>query len=326
VIERLRLALERVGLPAWFLVIDALWIAKPDALGIDARHYQNAANAWLAGGDPWAVTESGIPYAAAPHTLPFYAPTSVLPITLSTWLWMAAGLAASLWLVRRLGLPVWWLAFPPLMHGIWNGNPQTIALALLVQGSLTGAVVAVGLKLYAAIPLLARPRQLVVVGLIIAVVSLLLPWQLYLERGLGVGSHLQTAWDGSAWRLPILIPPTLLALWILRRQGAEWYATPALFPATQFYYVAMALPAVVNRPVVAALLALPMVLMTPLVVIGLAVITVLDARVRRWRSRFGIGRGSVADARDRGALDQAPSGLGQDVRWDGPDRPGGKYV
>jgi hypothetical protein len=323
-IERLRLALARVGLPAWFLVIDALWIAKPDALAIDARHYQRAADAWLAGGDPWAVTESGIPYAAAPQTLLFYAPTSILPVTLSTWLWMAAGIVASIWLVRRLGLPIWWLAFPPLLHGIWNGNPQTIALALLVQGSLISAAIAVGLKLYAAIPLLARPRQLLVVGIVVALVTVLLPWQLYLDRGFGVESHLQTAWNGSAWRLPILIPPVLVALWVLRRQGAEWFATPALFPATQFYYVAMALPAVAGRPVVAALLALPMVLMTPLVVIGLAVIAVLDARTPGWRS--GLGRGSVAEAEDRGPLDEPPAGLGQDVGWDGPDGPRHTYV
>ena len=47
-----RAALEKVGLPAWFLVIDLLWIAKPDALGVDARHYQRAADAWLNGGNP----------------------------------------------------------------------------------------------------------------------------------------------------------------------------------------------------------------------------------------------------------------------------------
>jgi hypothetical protein len=269
-IERYRLALARVGLPAWFVAIDALWIVKPDALGIDARHYQNAAAAWLAGGDPWAVTESGIPYASAPHTLLFYAPTNVLPLTVATWAWMLAGVIAAVWLIRRLELPWWWLAFPPLLHGVWNGNPQTIALALLVQGSLVGAVVAVGLKLYAAIPLLARPRHLVIAGVVIAALTLILPWQLYLDRGLGVGSHLQTAWNGSAWRIPILVVPTLVALWILRRQGAEWFAVPAVFPATQFYYVAMALPALVGRPLLAALLALPMVLMVPLVMIGLA--------------------------------------------------------
>ncbi len=304
-IERLRSALERIGLPAWFAVIDLLWIAKPDALGIDARHYQNAASAWLAGGDPWAVTESGIPYAAGPHTLLFYAPTSVLPLTISTWAWLLAGLLASVWLVRRLGLPIWWLAFPPLLHGIWNGNPQTIALALLVQGSIVGAVLAVGLKLYAAIPLLARWRHLVIAGLVVGLVTLVLPWQLYLDRGLGVGSHLQTAWNGSAWRLPILIPPTLVALWILRRRGAEWFAVPALFPATQFYYVAMALPALAGRPVVAALLALPMVLMTPLVVIGLAVLTALAQDRLAWRS--GDGR----------PLDEPAARLGEDLGRDG---------
>ena len=63
----------------------------------------------------------------------------------------------------------------------------------------------------------------------------LVPWQLYLEHGLGVGSHLGTAWNGSAWRFPILIAPTLVALWVLRRNGAEWFAVPAIFPATQFY-------------------------------------------------------------------------------------------
>jgi hypothetical protein len=278
VIERLRLALEQVGLPAWFVAIDLLWIAKPDILGIDARHYQRAADAWLAGGDPWAVTETGIPYAAGPHTLLFFAPTSVLPLTASTWLWLLAGAAAAVWLVRRLELPWWYLLFPPLLHGVWNGNPQTIALALLVQGSVVGAVVAVGLKLYAALPLLTRWRHLVIAVAVLAVVTLVLPWQLYVERGFGVGSHLQTAWNGSAWRVPLLVLPTLVGLWILRRQGAEWFAVPAVFPATQFYYVAMALPAIVGRRVVTALLALPMVLMVPLVVLGLATIELLNAR------------------------------------------------
>ena len=304
-IERLRLALERIGLPAWFVVIDLLWIAKPDALGIDARHYQNAATTWLAGGDPWSVTESGIPYAAGPHTLLFYAPTSVLPVTVSTWLWLVAGAVAAVWLVRKLELPWWWLAFPPLLHGVWNGNPQTIALALLVQGSLVGAVAAVGLKLYAAIPLVTRWRHLVVAGAVLAVVTLVLPWQLYLDRGLGVGSHLQTAWNGSAWRFPILVVPTLAALWVLRRQGAEWFAVPAVFPATQFYYVAMALPALVGRPIVAALLALPMVLMAPLVVMALAVIQVL-----------GPDRLPML-ARERGALDEPAPRLGEDLGRDG---------
>jgi hypothetical protein len=269
----LRLALARIGLPAWFVAIDLLWLAKTDVLAIDARHYQRAASAWLAGGDPWAVIEGGGGnYAAGPHTLLFYAPTSYLPLAASVLIWMALGLVASVWLVRRLGLPIWWLLFPPLTHAIWNGNPQTIALALLVLGSSWGAVVAVGLKLYTALALLRRPRTLILAGVALVVTLPFLPWQLYLADGLGVGDHLGTAWNGSAWRFPILLPPTLLGLWILRRKGAEWLSVPSVWPATQFYYVAMAMPVAVGRPILAAAFAIPLPLMVPAVVMVLAVL------------------------------------------------------
>jgi hypothetical protein len=280
-IERLRLAFERVGLPAWFVIIDVLWIMRPEALGVDARHYQRATTEWLAGGNPWAVTEAGIPYAAGPHTLLFYVPTSLLPLSVSVAFWMLLGAAATVWLVRRLDVPLWWVLFPPLLHAAWNGNPQSIALALLVAGGAATASIAVLLKTYAGIPLIGRWRDLVIAGIVLVVTLPLVPWQLYLDQGLGVGSHLQTAWNGSAWRLPILIPFVLVGLWALRRRGAEWYAVPAIFPATQFYYVAMATPAVVKRPLVAAALALPMVLMAPVVVLVLGGLAILEGR--GWR-------------------------------------------
>ena len=164
---------------------------------------------------------------------------------------------------------------------MWNGNSQTIALALLLLGAgvrggpvaALGAIGSVAIKLYAALPLLARPRLLVVAGVALLASLPLLPWQLYLDHGLGVNDHLQTAWNGSAWRFPVLLlPPTLLALWVLRRRGAEWLAVPAIWPATQFYYVAMALPAPSTRDWrVAAALAAPVPLMTPAVVMALAV-------------------------------------------------------
>jgi hypothetical protein len=253
------------------VIIDLLWVAKPDSIGIDARHYQRAASEWLAGGDPWSVTEAGgIPYAAGPHTLLLYVPTSSLLLQVSVAFWMVLGVAASVWLVRRLGLPLWWVTFPPLMHAIWNGNPQTEMLALLVLGTAIAGGIAAVLKLYAILPLAFHPRRLVVALLVLAVTLPVVPWQLYLEQGFGVGTHLASAWNGSAWRLPILIPPTLLALWLLRKANGEWYAVPAVFPATQFYYVSTALPAVAGRPVLAALLALPIPLMVPVVVMILA--------------------------------------------------------
>ena len=284
--DGLRAAVARVGLPAWFVAIDLLWIAKPEALAIDARHYQRAADAWLAGANPWAVTESGVPFASGPHTLLFYAPTSFVPLEAAVVIWMAVGIAVSAWLVRRLGLPAWWLLFPPLAHSMWNGNPQTVALALLVAGGPIAASLAVAIKLYCGVPLLWRWRDAIVAGLVLLVTLPVLPWQLYLAEGLGVGTHLVSAWNGSAFAVPILIPPTIVALWVLRRQGAEWFAVPALWPATQFYYVAMALPALVRRPAAAAALALPMVLMAPLVVIILATLAVLERRGTRLPARL----------------------------------------
>jgi len=268
---RLRLAAQRIGLPAWFVTIDLLYrVFNPDAFAIDARHYQRAADAWLTGGNPWAVTEQGVLFAAGPHTLLFYAPTSLLPLPISVGLWMVAGFAASVWLIRRLGLPLWWLAFPPLAHGIWNGNPQTIALALLVFGGPVAATLAAGLKLYAAVPLLGRWRDLLITTAVLAATLVVLPVDVYFAAGAGVTDHLVNAWNGSAWRVPILVPPTLLALWLLRRHGAEWLAIPAAWPATQLYYNAMALPALVGRPILAAALAIPVPLLPALAVMVLA--------------------------------------------------------
>jgi hypothetical protein len=270
-LDGLKAAFSKIGLPAWFIAIDLLWVAKPEVLGVDARHYQRAATAWLAGENPWAVTEAGIPYGAGPHTLLFYAPTSWLPIGVSTALWMVVGIAASIWLVRHLRLPLWWMLFPPLTHAIWNGNPQTVMLAFVVAGTAVSGALAAAIKLYAVLPLAFHPRRLAFAIVVLAVVLPLLPWQAYLDGGFSVGLRLTTAWNGSAWRVPLLLPPTLLALWILRRRGGEWFAIPAVFPATQFYYVSTALPALVDRRAIAALLALPVPLLTPFVVIGLAI-------------------------------------------------------
>ena len=66
----------------------------------------------------------------------------------------------------------------------------------------------------------------------------------------------------------------MLGLWILRHKGAEWFAVPAVWPATQFYYVSMAMPAVISMPLAAAALALPVPLMTPVLVMVLAVVEV----------------------------------------------------
>ena len=144
-------------------------------------------------------------------------------------------------------------------------------VALLLLATPLAAAAASAVKLYALVPLLFRPRHLVVACLFLAVTLLILPWRLYLDAGGGVSGHLADAWNGSAWRLPFLVVPTAIALWVLRRDGADWWSIPAIWPATQFYYVSSALPAVVGRPFLAALIAVPAPLMTPIIVIALAI-------------------------------------------------------
>ena len=270
-IAGLRAAVARIGLPAWFVAIDLLWVAKPDVLGVDARHYQRAASVWLAGGNPWAVTEGGIPYAAGPHTLLFYAPTAWLPIAASTTLWMAIGLAASVWLVRRLGLPLWWVLFPPLTHAIWNGNPQTFMLALLVAGTAVAGALAAAVKLYAVLPLAFHPRRLVFALVALAVTLPLLPWAGLSRRRIQRRIAPYDCLERQRLAVPVAAPADAARAVGPARRGGEWFSVPAVFPATQFYYVSTALPALVGRPAIAALLALPVPLLTPIVVIVLAV-------------------------------------------------------
>jgi hypothetical protein len=94
-----------------------------------------------------------------------------------------------------------------------------------------------------------------------------------------------------------MVPVTLVALWILRRDGAEWYAVPAIWPATQFYYVSTALPAISGRRLLAALAAAPVPLMIP------AMVIVLAGR-RVWLDRRAVtpaaGARSLRHGHDRG--------------------------
>lgn len=279
-LDGMRRAIHRIGLPAWFIAIDAAWIVRPNVLGVDALHYQRAAAEWLAGGDPWSVVQNGVPYLSGPHSLIFYAPTNLLPLTAAVVVWMALGLAAAAFAVTRLGLPIWWIAFPPLAHAIWNGNPQTLVVALLVTGGAAAASLALLLKLYVGVQLLFRPRALLIAGLVLIATLPFLPWREYLEHEREMRTHLATAWNGSAWRVPILVPFVAAGLFVLRRHGGEWLAIPALWPAIQFYYVSSVLPLVAGRPVLAALLAIPIPLMAPAVVLGLASIRVFEARSR----------------------------------------------
>ena len=106
-------ALARIGLPAWFVVHRS---ALDRQAGGPRRSMPATTSARRPPGWPAATRgrhEGAVSTTrAGPHTLLFYAPTSLLPLAVSVAVWMALGLAASVWLVRRSKLPIWWLAVP----------------------------------------------------------------------------------------------------------------------------------------------------------------------------------------------------------------------
>src|SRR5262245_49436598 len=136
---------RRVGswlLAAWFAVISATFVFGPALrgnqlwFGWDAVVYTHAAQALLTGGSPWAVEVFGIHFAAPPTGLLPFVPFVWVPDALVAGLWVAIAFGSSVYAVRRLALPWWWLLFPPLVVGIAAGSSAPLVLALLVRAGL----------------------------------------------------------------------------------------------------------------------------------------------------------------------------------------------
>ena len=155
-----------------------------------------------------------------------------------------------------LRLPWWWLLFPPFVDGIENGNPQTLVVPLILIGA---GPIAAFLKIYALVPMVLtlRWRAVAITGLLLLVTAPFLPWASYIAQFGDLSTALETQSDGglSATALPWLIPVAIIALVFCGRERAGWLAVPVLWPATQWYYSTLALPAL--TPMAAALIAIP---------------------------------------------------------------------
>ena len=140
---------------------------------------------------------------------------------------------------------------------------------LLVRGPLAG--LAAALKVYALIPLIAQ-RRWAAIGVFIAVSAISLPLAPMFLANIGTVTKVlneQTA-GLSAWGTWLMIP-TLLALYVLRRRGAEWLVVPAIWPNSQDHYGAMSLPAVRRSALAAAVIGLATPLAPPIAVIIMAI-------------------------------------------------------
>ena len=262
-------------LPLTFAEISLVLVVRPLStgfpLGWDAIVYTAAARALLSGGDPWQVMANGIAYAAPPPSLLPYLPFTSLPDAMVAAIWILIASVSAIYSVRRLGLPWWWLLFPPLVLGIITGGTAVPVLALLVRGGAVSEAMAVVSRAYAAVPLLVltRLRGIAVALLLFAITAPFLSWGLFAGSADRVAMLFQTQTEGlSAVSVPWLIPIAIACLVMLGRRRAAWLLVPALWPSTQLYYGVIALPVLAESRLIAVALAIPGI--PGLVVAGLA--------------------------------------------------------
>ena len=246
--------------------------------GLDATIYYRGVIAWLHGADPWAASVSvngyAYHYAGSPVTTVLMAPLSVIGEQAFTYGWLGLTLLATVWTLRHLGFPLWWLLFPPIAEALFSGNPQLVVLALLVTNNPIAAALATGLKVYAFIPLLGetRWRQIGIAVLFNAATIPIAPglWLAYVRELGAISSRLEVeSLQGlSAFYFPVLLAITVVALVLLAlrdRRAAGWLTVPAIWPSSQFHYSTMALP--VMSPLLAVLLAFPYLRLPPVAIV-----------------------------------------------------------
>ncbi len=278
--------LKGYGLPAWFAAMTAVHLGTTgttkEAIGLDARIYFRGADAWVHGGDPWgAMAEMAgghYHFAGTPSTVQILAPFTFLSEGAFVVIAILASLAAAIFVLWKLRLPGSWLLFPPIVQAVISANPQMLVLALLLAGQPLAQAVAPLMKIYGAVPLAVEMRWkalAAVASLLILSIALAPPlWLDYMHRFTAISQRLdiEAAGGFSAWGLPpsalALVAGALVVLFWLDRRSAAWLAVPALWPATQLHYSALALPVI--TPLTAFLLAIPQHGIPALVVVCIA--------------------------------------------------------
>jgi hypothetical protein len=262
-------------------------------VGRDFWIYRNAAHALLSGGDPWAAffPWNGVPwhFAAPPTAAQLFVPFALVAESIALPVFLGLSVVAAWAALRRLGLPAWWLLFPPMTEGLVAGNPQVLLFGLLVLGGSSLAArrgpgrvraaglpiaraIAVGLKSYAIVPVVARRewRAVMTIGLGGAASIALAPnlWARYVadfgsisgrlvaesEGGLSAALFLRPAVlrdvlqsDTAALAVGLaifgLVACLVLVAAVRDVEGAGWLVVPLLLPGAEYHLGTLALPA-----------------------------------------------------------------------------------
>ena len=232
-------------------------LLDPRSVGSHALIYTDAARAWLAGGNPWAVGPPSAVFAGPPPMLLPFVPFVPLPGDVTRLVWVAGSTLLAVLVIRRLRLPGWWIGFPPIFHAILLGHPEVLVLwLLLLRGSASG--LAPVIKPYAGPPLLAERRwKAIALGLgVVLITAPFLPWGQFIAQLPAIAETAKAQSNGdSTFGTPVLVAIALVALGLLGVRRALWLATPLLWPGAQPIYKVVSVPAL--SPVIAAFWALP---------------------------------------------------------------------
>ena len=188
--------------------------------------------------------------------IPFI-PFTALPDVAIATIWVVASFIGMVWLLRKLGLPGYWLAFNPILAVVGLGHPELLAVALLFFGGRLGGL-SVIVKPYMAFALIVqkRWRAIGVAVVAVGVTAPFLPWGLFIAEREMITRTLADQYSGdSVFGNPVLMLVAAVALASLGWRRALWLGTPLLWPYAQQTYKLMALP--VMTPVIAIFWAMP---------------------------------------------------------------------
>jgi len=265
----------------------AFLVVRPEQIGFDARLYAAAARAWLEGADPWQVSAAGIYFAAPPPSLLLFAPFAWLPPAATTVVWVGGSACLAVLAIRALGMPLWWLAWWPIVDGCLIGSLSIAALAALVLARGRFGGIAPIAKIYAFAPMIGerRFRQVIMAAVAILVTAPFLPWVQYIRELPGITANLaQTSATTSVFGQPLLMIAGAVALLATGIVRAGWLCIPVLWPYTQPHYLTQSVPAM--SPWLTVAWCFP----HPLVVVSSTVVEAVALRIRspHWSFRRAV--------------------------------------
>ena len=273
-------------LPLWFLFWTSIRVYQlswdghgwdTSFLARDFRIYRAAAVAVVNGTDPWQAFDrwSGVSwhFAALPPAAELFVPFAFIPETLGAAIFFGVSTFVAWVALRPLGLPRWWILFPPLTEGLLAANPQILLFGLLIVGGPAARALASALKVYALVPVIARRewRALAATaGLFLLSVAVgATAWLTYLGEFGAISARVVQESQGGVSATLLLdprvfgpaLPPSgighiapslllygMIALIVLAAamrdvRAAAWMAVPLLWPAAEYHLATLAIPA-----------------------------------------------------------------------------------